>query len=125
MSERDKAIEEQARESAFSKAFDAGCKITTGNYFGSNTDEKTRAMFMSLWESALDYHAKQNAEAEKRLEEAVRSLEESIVDLRGYTITRHSLSALNIFNRAEEFLKQLDAIRAVYTHLEQAEGGKE
>lgn len=46
---------EAAREKAYSKAFDDGCKITTGNYFGSNTDEKTRVMFQSVWDSAIDY----------------------------------------------------------------------
>lgn len=48
---------EEAREAAYAKAFDAGCKITTGNYFGSNTDEKTRAMFGTVWDAAIDYAA--------------------------------------------------------------------
>ena len=56
-----RAMVEAARESAFSKAFDAGCKITTGNYFGSNTDEKTRVMFISIWDSALEYTSQQSA----------------------------------------------------------------
>jgi hypothetical protein len=117
MSERDKAIEEAKRSCEHNWMTNyliplcSECGFTEDGfrYFNRGVEKGFNA--------ALDYHAKKNAEAEKRLEEAVRSLEESIVDLRGYTITRHSLSALNIFNRAERLLKQLDAVRAVYTQL--------
>lgn len=114
MSEReDKAIEEAMESVARSVA----SKMKNGNHGNTGTCtcndcENAKYAVRYGWKEALAYHAKKNAEAEKRLEEAVRSLEESIVDLRGYTITRHSLSALNIFNRAERLLKQLDAVRA-------------
>ena len=117
MSERDKAIEE-AREFCYR------CPNPPENWDLRGTSE-------SMADFALDYHAKQNAEAEKKL----AKLEAWVNGLRAAVFHEGRANADYVLTVSDDraWITQGDAVlaretsplAAIYAYLEQVEGGEE